>query len=284
MELLDDKKNKRAAANVNERRRMQNINCGFEALRDLIDVPNKAKLSKSAILRHSVEMLRNVISDNQQLREQNVFLRNLHGNQINTNKTTNRIASSPIQSETMNEDSHSPPCFFNEHSLIEVKSPKRVKIDLPITTYHDNNNTPSKTFYDTFNHSIRKSPRKTNLNKFLPVSPKSVKRSSVITENYAIIGSSGYPVFESPTRRSLRLQEKEKHLLTPPSSMDSSLEYMESRDLLCSPTTRSTRLTPSRVTPSRLKNYFPPEKNIQPKNARRSLDVIIQAIDHLEKA
>ena len=45
-EQVDDKKIKRAAANVNERRRMQNINTGFEALRDLIDVPNKSKLSK----------------------------------------------------------------------------------------------------------------------------------------------------------------------------------------------------------------------------------------------
>lgn len=44
--VIDDRKLKRAAANVNERRRMQNINSGFEALRDLIDVPNKSKLSK----------------------------------------------------------------------------------------------------------------------------------------------------------------------------------------------------------------------------------------------
>ena len=40
------KKTKRAAANVNERRRMQNINTGFEALRSFIDVPNKGKISK----------------------------------------------------------------------------------------------------------------------------------------------------------------------------------------------------------------------------------------------
>ena len=46
MEVQDEKKIKRAAANVNERRRMQNINYGFEALRDLIDIPNKSKLSK----------------------------------------------------------------------------------------------------------------------------------------------------------------------------------------------------------------------------------------------
>ena len=46
MENQDEKKMKRAAANVNERRRMQNINCGFEALRELLDVPNKSKLSK----------------------------------------------------------------------------------------------------------------------------------------------------------------------------------------------------------------------------------------------
>ena len=42
----EDKKIKRAAANVNERRRMQNINCGFEALRAMISVENSSKLSK----------------------------------------------------------------------------------------------------------------------------------------------------------------------------------------------------------------------------------------------
>ena len=42
----NDKKIKRAAANVNERRRMQNINCGFEALRSIISVEDSSKLSK----------------------------------------------------------------------------------------------------------------------------------------------------------------------------------------------------------------------------------------------
>lgn len=43
---IEERKNKRAAANVNERRRMQNINSGFETLRNMIDVQNSAKLSK----------------------------------------------------------------------------------------------------------------------------------------------------------------------------------------------------------------------------------------------
>lgn len=77
MEYNEFKQSKRAAANVNERRRMHNINTGFEALRMFLDIQNKRKLSKAAILRHAVEMIRNLQSENQQLREQNTFMRSL---------------------------------------------------------------------------------------------------------------------------------------------------------------------------------------------------------------
>ena len=46
MEKNENKRSKRAAANINERRRMQSINNGFESLRELLNLTHKARLSK----------------------------------------------------------------------------------------------------------------------------------------------------------------------------------------------------------------------------------------------
>jgi hypothetical protein len=55
--LLDDRRMRRQIANCNERRRMQSINAGFQALRQFLPQRNGEKLSKAAILQQTAELI-----------------------------------------------------------------------------------------------------------------------------------------------------------------------------------------------------------------------------------
>eukprot|EP00038_Savillea_parva_P025734 m.49242 g.49242 ORF g.49242 m.49242 type:complete len:269 (+) comp7096_c0_seq1:151-957(+) len=66
----DSKKSRREIANHNERRRMQNINSGFEQLRDVLPAYNEApgdKLSKAAVLSKAHEYILELQQQNQQM-------------------------------------------------------------------------------------------------------------------------------------------------------------------------------------------------------------------------
>ena len=127
-----------------------------------------------------------------------------------------------------------------------------------------------------------KSPRKysDHINKLL-ASPKRNTRSSVITQNYTYTPNL---LFESPTRRSTRLQEREQLFLTPPLSGETCTEPHNDAKLSIyeSPNTRSRRS----LEPWNQVGLFTPEsgKSIPFRSAKRSLDAIIQAIDQIEKA
>lgn len=280
--VIDDRKLKRAAANVNERRRMQNINSGFEALRDLIDVPNKSKLSKSAILRHSVDMLRNVVSENQQLREQNIFLRNLYTGPLNATSSMfispqvqrNIMSASSFQDYSLLNDSVESPAEKSKPILHSSAPPSRAMAPTASTSTPKKKNSPPIA-------SPSKSPKKysTHVNKLL-ASPKRITRSSVITQNYAYSPSE---VFDSPTRKSLRLQQKELALMTPPRSGESSVHF-DRPATPESPDTKNLKLSVDQRKKEFPVGFYTPEsvKSIPARGAKRSLDAIIQAIDQLE--
>ncbi|KAI6225346.1 BHLH domain-containing protein [Aphelenchoides fujianensis] len=55
--LVDDRRIRRQIANCNERRRMQSINAGFQALRQFLPQRSGEKLSKAAILQQTAELI-----------------------------------------------------------------------------------------------------------------------------------------------------------------------------------------------------------------------------------
>lgn len=88
---LEEKRAKREIANMNERRRMQNINAGFHSLRSLL--PRKhdgEKLSKAAILQHTSQYIYDLENEVSKLVQQNLELKKLVGNQeLTSGENTN---------------------------------------------------------------------------------------------------------------------------------------------------------------------------------------------------
>ena len=99
---VEEKRAKREIANMNERRRMQNINSGFHSLRALL--PNRhdgEKLSKAAILSHTATYIYQMEQEMKQLMMQNSELKRLVGGSavtpaVNTPEWIKRIASQPL--------------------------------------------------------------------------------------------------------------------------------------------------------------------------------------------
>ncbi|KAH9409031.1 dimerization activity protein [Tyrophagus putrescentiae] len=99
---VEDKRAKREIANMNERRRMQNINSGFHSLRALL--PHKhdgEKLSKAAILQHTSNYIYQLEQEITKLLSQNSELKRALGGTAMTAVNTNtpewikRFASEP---------------------------------------------------------------------------------------------------------------------------------------------------------------------------------------------
>ncbi|KAH7731725.1 Protein HLH-11 c [Aphelenchoides avenae] len=59
----DDRRLRRQIANCNERRRMQSINAGFQALRHLLPRKDGEKLSKAAILQQTADFVHNLLAE-----------------------------------------------------------------------------------------------------------------------------------------------------------------------------------------------------------------------------
>ncbi|XP_074650237.1 transcription factor AP-4-like [Tubulanus polymorphus] len=72
-----EKRVRREIANSNERRRMQSINAGFQALRSLLPQHEGDKLSKAAILQQTTDYVHNLERDRSQLMNENTKLRQL---------------------------------------------------------------------------------------------------------------------------------------------------------------------------------------------------------------
>ncbi|KAK3738171.1 hypothetical protein QZH41_019672, partial [Actinostola sp. cb2023] len=68
---------RREIANSNERRRMQSINSGFQALRTLIPNAEGEKLSKAAILQQTAEYIFSLEQDKTRLLQQNTTLKRI---------------------------------------------------------------------------------------------------------------------------------------------------------------------------------------------------------------
>uniref|UniRef100_A0A1I7ZT81 BHLH domain-containing protein n=1 Tax=Steinernema glaseri TaxID=37863 RepID=A0A1I7ZT81_9BILA len=58
----EDRRMRRQIANCNERRRMQSINAGFQALRSLLPKKDGEKMSKAAILQHTADLIHSLMS------------------------------------------------------------------------------------------------------------------------------------------------------------------------------------------------------------------------------
>ncbi|TKR77368.1 hypothetical protein L596_018358 [Steinernema carpocapsae] len=58
----EDRRLRRQIANCNERRRMQSINAGFQALRSLLPKKDGEKMSKAAILQHTADLIHQLMS------------------------------------------------------------------------------------------------------------------------------------------------------------------------------------------------------------------------------
>ncbi|KAK0416506.1 hypothetical protein QR680_012530 [Steinernema hermaphroditum] len=58
----EDRRLRRQIANCNERRRMQSINAGFQALRSLLPKKDGEKMSKAAILQHTADLIHSLMS------------------------------------------------------------------------------------------------------------------------------------------------------------------------------------------------------------------------------
>ena len=234
-------------------------------------------------------MLRNLVSENRQLRDQNMFLRNLYDNR---NLACNPME--PLQQPSVYHQKKSQVLYFAETasnkldpSLTSILKNETEKFDFASVSDPLNNNSMKVTDMITdISLTVSETEKKLLKKPSNPTSPKRISRSSVITQNYSIM-QNPYPSYESPTRRSARLMEKEKNLITPPSSRDNSftalLEDKSQMDLLQSPTTRSRSLLLEQM---KKEQFATPEKirGIPPRSAKRSLDAIIEAIDHLEKS
>ncbi|EDO39015.1 predicted protein, partial [Nematostella vectensis] len=72
-----EKRLRREIANSNERRRMQSINSGFQALRMLIPNTEGEKLSKAAILQQTSEYIFTLEQDKTKLLQQNTTLKRI---------------------------------------------------------------------------------------------------------------------------------------------------------------------------------------------------------------
>ncbi|PZC85148.1 hypothetical protein B5X24_HaOG202912 [Helicoverpa armigera] len=72
-----EKRIRREIANSNERRRMQSINAGFQALRTLLPRHEGEKLSKAAILQQTAEYIYNLEQEKTRLLSQNCQLKRL---------------------------------------------------------------------------------------------------------------------------------------------------------------------------------------------------------------
>ncbi|KAI6214654.1 BHLH domain-containing protein [Aphelenchoides besseyi] len=65
--LIDDRRMRRQIANCNERRRMQSINAGFQALRQFLPQRCGEKLSKAAILQQTAELIQTLKLEKERL-------------------------------------------------------------------------------------------------------------------------------------------------------------------------------------------------------------------------
>ncbi|XP_047137983.1 helix-loop-helix protein 11 isoform X1 [Hydra vulgaris] len=250
MEKNDEKRSKRAAANVNERKRMQCINNGFESLRELLNLPYKARLSKSAILQYSADLLQTTISENLQLKEQNNLLRNLVCTYISNADDLSFIDTTPfikrrhldVQSKTnVSVSSSDNPTLYSQKS--QHKKDLSIGCDKKV--------------------SPRRSPRFSE-----------TTRSSVITKNVTYSPFTDPSLCESPIHESTGVYANEL-LMTPPASGGSTKFQQEFF-------VTSLENDKNKISPSLTKSEF--IGNTHTCNAKRSLDAIIQAIDQLEKS
>ncbi|XP_075677462.1 transcription factor cropped [Dermatophagoides pteronyssinus] len=87
---MDEKRAKREIANLNERRRMQNINAGFHSLRTLLPQKHDGeKLSKAAILQHTATYIYQLEQEINKLLSQNSELKTLAGGSATNATNTN---------------------------------------------------------------------------------------------------------------------------------------------------------------------------------------------------
>uniref|UniRef100_A0AAF5D5U7 BHLH domain-containing protein n=2 Tax=Strongyloides stercoralis TaxID=6248 RepID=A0AAF5D5U7_STRER len=71
---LSDRRMRREIANCNERRRMQSINDGFQALRALLPRKYGEKMSKASILQQTAELIHNLQAEKDRLSQENEAL------------------------------------------------------------------------------------------------------------------------------------------------------------------------------------------------------------------
>lgn len=109
-----EKRIRREIANSNERRRMQSINAGFQALRTLLPRHEGEKLSKAAILQQTAEYIYSLEQEKTRLLSQNCQLKRLlnqhEGGEVPLKKRKSEIIthSSPIITADSTEDSRVP--------------------------------------------------------------------------------------------------------------------------------------------------------------------------------
>ena len=82
-----EKRIRREIANSNERRRMQSINTGFQALKSLIPHTDGEKLSKAAILQQTSEYILQLEKEKAKLHHQNALLLRKLGGVVGTQQT-----------------------------------------------------------------------------------------------------------------------------------------------------------------------------------------------------
>ncbi|XP_065656101.1 helix-loop-helix protein 11 isoform X1 [Hydra vulgaris] len=251
MEKNDDKRSKRAAANVNERKRMQCINNGFESLRELLNLPYKARLSKSAILQYSADLLQTTISENLQLKEQNNLLRNLVCTYISNVDDLPFIDTTPL--------------IKRRHLDVQSKNNVSVSLSDNPTLYYSQKLQHKKDLSNGCDKKVspRRSPRFSE-----------TTRSSVITKNVTYSPLTDPSLCKSPIHESTGVYVNEL-LMTPPASGGSTKFQQEFF-------VTSLENDKNRISPSLTKSEFIGNTPIC--NAKRSLDAIIQAIDQLEKS
>lgn len=249
-------------------------------------------------------MLRNLTSENQQLREQNQFMRNLYGNS-NPGSCANlpSIMQTPTSTRTYKKEATESP-----RKRLRLSSNRGE--ESPISASDNERSVPNVRFtVPEITEPKTKSPRKysPHINKLL-ASPKRVTRSSVIQQNLAYSSpppthpppSSLIPphnqltpnsqILESPSRRSLRLMEKDHQqqltFETLPTSKFSEHRCGQGQHTFpsyfySSPSSKSKMnfdmsYHHMMLTPEAL-------KMMPPRSAKRSLDAIIHAIDQIEK-
>lgn len=245
-------------------------------------------------------MLRNLTSENQQLREQNQFMRNLYGNNPASGANLPSMIQTPTSTRAYKKEATESP-----RKRLRLNSNRGE--ESPITSSDNEKSVHNVRFtVPEIAASKTKSPRKysPHINKLL-ASPKRITRSSVIQQNLAYSSppqASHLPssfisphnqtpssqILESPSRRSLRLMEKDHQLTfeTPPTSKFTDLncvqgQYTFPSYFYTSPSSKSKlnydmNYHHMMLTPEAL-------KMIPPRSAKRSLDAIIHAIDQIEK-